>query len=43
MYHCHLLRHEDNGMMGQYVVVQPGTEDSTSTELPEMSHAHSAH
>ncbi|MDQ3539946.1 MAG: multicopper oxidase domain-containing protein, partial [Chloroflexota bacterium] len=24
MYHCHLLRHEDNGMMGQFVVVEPG-------------------
>ena len=24
MYHCHLLRHEDDGMMGQFVVVEPG-------------------
>ncbi|MGZ8804558.1 MAG: multicopper oxidase family protein [Microbacterium sp.] len=24
MYHCHLLRHEDAGMMGQFVVVRPG-------------------
>jgi FtsP/CotA-like multicopper oxidase with cupredoxin domain len=24
MFHCHLLRHEDNGMMGQLVVVGPG-------------------
>jgi blue copper oxidase len=24
MFHCHLLQHEDNGMMGQFVVVQPG-------------------
>jgi len=24
MYHCHLLRHEDSGMMGQFVVVEPG-------------------
>ncbi len=24
MYHCHLLRHEDRGMMGQFVVVEPG-------------------
>jgi FtsP/CotA-like multicopper oxidase with cupredoxin domain len=23
MFHCHLLQHEDNGMMGQFVV-QPG-------------------
>ena len=21
MYHCHILEHEDNGMMGQFVVV----------------------
>ncbi|MFV0283413.1 MAG: multicopper oxidase domain-containing protein [Castellaniella sp.] len=20
MYHCHILEHEDNGMMGQFVV-----------------------
>ena len=26
MYHCHLLRHEDAGMMGQFVVVEPGQE-----------------
>jgi suppressor of ftsI len=24
MYHCHLLWHEDQGMMGQFVVVRPG-------------------
>jgi FtsP/CotA-like multicopper oxidase with cupredoxin domain len=24
MYHCHLLAHEDAGMMGQFVVVSPG-------------------
>lgn len=38
MYHCHLLRHEDNGMMGQFVVVEPGTEDSTPTLLAGMNH-----
>ncbi|RDI49574.1 multicopper oxidase family protein [Nocardia mexicana] len=26
MYHCHLLWHEDQGMMGQFVVVEPGGE-----------------
>ena len=26
MYHCHILRHEDEGMMGQFLVVEPGTE-----------------
>ena len=24
MFHCHLLRHEDQGMMGQFAVVEPG-------------------
>lgn len=36
MYHCHILRHEDDGMMGQFVVVAPGTEGSTPRSL---SHA----
>ncbi|MEJ3748523.1 multicopper oxidase domain-containing protein [Actinomycetes bacterium KLBMP 9797] len=27
MYHCHILRHEDSGMMGQFVIVEPGTEN----------------
>lgn len=38
MFHCHLLRHEDNGMMGQFVVVEPGTELSVSRELPLDHH-----
>lgn len=33
MFHCHLLRYEDNGMMGQFVVVEPGTEDSVSRTI----------
>ena len=24
MYHCHVLYHEDQGMMGQFVIVNPG-------------------
>ena len=24
MFHCHVLQHEDRGMMGQFVVVEPG-------------------
>ena len=24
MFHCHFLRHEDGGMMGQFIVLQPG-------------------
>jgi len=26
MFHCHLLFHEDRGMMGQFVVVEPGRQ-----------------
>jgi FtsP/CotA-like multicopper oxidase with cupredoxin domain len=26
MYHCHVLYHEDAGMMGQFVVVKPGEQ-----------------
>jgi len=26
MFHCHLLYHEDQGMMGQFVVVEPGQQ-----------------
>ena len=38
MYHCHILRHEDNGMMGQFVVVEPGTEGSVSTTIETHDH-----
>ena len=31
MYHCHFLGHEDGGMMGQFIVVDPL---STATEAP---------
>lgn len=26
MYHCHLAMHEDQGMMGQFLVLAPGEE-----------------
>lgn len=29
MYHCHVLRHEDQGLMGQFVVVEPGSDAGT--------------
>jgi len=29
MFHCHFLRHEDSGMMGQFVVVRPGQAPSS--------------
>jgi FtsP/CotA-like multicopper oxidase with cupredoxin domain len=37
MYHCHLLMHEDSGMMGQFVVVAPGERPTT----PTAGHDHS--
>lgn len=39
MYHCHILRHEDAGMMGQFVVVTPGAEAHTSRVLSGADHA----
>ncbi|GAA2410051.1 multicopper oxidase domain-containing protein [Actinomadura vinacea] len=38
MYHCHILRHEDQGMMGQFLVVEPGTESQVPTQLSGMTH-----
>ncbi|QTX04561.1 multicopper oxidase family protein [Agromyces archimandritae] len=37
MYHCHLLQHEDQGMMGQFVVVEPGGR-ATMTERNDHDH-----
>lgn len=39
MYHCHILRHEDQGMMGQFLVVEPGREDEVPRQL-ETGHTH---
>lgn len=36
MFHCHVLSHEDSGMMGQFVVVQPGQQPGR----PTAAHAH---
>ncbi|MDJ0392449.1 multicopper oxidase domain-containing protein [Rhodococcus sp. G-MC3] len=33
MYHCHLLMHEDQGMMGQFVVVEPGAQPAQTIPL----------
>ncbi len=30
MYHCHMLEHEDAGMMGQFVVIEPGQASQVS-------------
>lgn len=33
MYHCHILLHEDKGMMGQFIIVEPGKEDEAPRYL----------
>ncbi|WP_078616278.1 multicopper oxidase family protein [Streptomyces albus] len=38
MYHCHMLWHEDQGMMGQFTVVRPGTERSAPRRVPGGHH-----
>jgi len=38
MFHCHILRHEDKGMMGQFVIVEPGTEAQVARILPAGHH-----
>jgi FtsP/CotA-like multicopper oxidase with cupredoxin domain len=40
MFHCHLLKHEDNGMMGQFVIVEPGMEDATPRTLDSRHAEH---
>ncbi|AKF26966.1 copper oxidase [[Brevibacterium] flavum] len=49
MYHCHMLYHEDQGMMGQFVIVEPGDEPaavlgsgtgSSSSGASAGGHAH---
>jgi blue copper oxidase len=35
MFHCHVLQHEDRGMMGQFVVVEPGQAAANTHEHPE--------
>ncbi|MGP3977330.1 multicopper oxidase family protein [Streptomyces sp. 8N114] len=38
MFHCHILKHEDQGMMGQFTVVKPGTERSAPRRVPGGHH-----
>ena len=42
MFHCHLLRHEDEGMMGQFVVARPGEAVRRVPEpaAPPTGHGH---
>lgn len=39
MYHCHILEHEDMGMMGQYMIVEHSS-DPVSVESPLISQQH---
>jgi FtsP/CotA-like multicopper oxidase with cupredoxin domain len=41
MYHCHMLRHEDQGMMGQFIVVESG--QSTRPEDYRLSQDSAGH
>ena len=45
MYHCHLLSHEDQGMMGQFVVVEPGQEPDLGghSERGHLEHGPAGH
>jgi FtsP/CotA-like multicopper oxidase with cupredoxin domain len=38
MYHCHLLWHEDQGMMGQFAVVEPGQRATMTEETNDHDH-----
>ena len=42
MFHCHLLLHEDEGMMGQFVVVEPGGKAGNTAHQPG-AHQHKGH
>jgi FtsP/CotA-like multicopper oxidase with cupredoxin domain len=36
MFHCHLVRHEDKGMMGQFTVVDPGQKSTKHLDMENM-------
>jgi FtsP/CotA-like multicopper oxidase with cupredoxin domain len=41
MFHCHVLQHEDRGMMGQFVVVEPGQAAGRPPDNYPPAHGHS--
>lgn len=47
MFHCHMLLHEDEGMMGQFVVVEPGEKPDVRVNARALVHekhgGHAAH
>ncbi len=44
MYHCHILQHEDKGMMGQFTLVESTTQTSPPSGMPRTAgrHEHAA-
>ncbi|PVG84166.1 copper oxidase [Nocardioides gansuensis] len=40
MFHCHVLRHEDRGMMGQFVVVKPDEQAGDPSHDHHEAHDH---
>lgn len=42
MYHCH-VRHEDDGLMGQFIVVEPGQSTRPSDYRLDAGHRHGSH
>lgn len=40
MFHCHTLRHEDEGMMGQFMVVEPGQSPGPIPHAEGHEHEH---
>nr|WP_148262456.1 multicopper oxidase domain-containing protein [Hoyosella subflava] len=41
MYHCHILAHEDRGLMGQFVVIDASAhQDRVPQRLPQAGHHH---
>lgn len=40
MYHCHMLYHEDQGLMGQYMILNRGENPELDTEYTRSGHQH---
>ncbi|MGV0396083.1 multicopper oxidase family protein [Corynebacterium uberis] len=40
MYHCHMLLHEDSGMMGQFVITEPGQKAALAAPMAGEHHHH---
>lgn len=38
MFHCHILQHEDDGMMGQFVVTKPGATPPDRIDTADHGH-----